>query len=112
MSTVTLALILALAAVAVLAGLRLFLARPPERRPDYRSALGTDARAALQELLADPDSSAGRAAEARGDWAAARKAYRRTLEELRLGDPADPAVVLKRRALESKLEELERLLRA
>ena len=110
MSTILiLTLLLALAAIAVLAGLRLFLARPRERLPDYRTALGTDARAALRELLDDPDSVAGRAAEQRRDWAAAHAAYARALETVLREDPGDPAVALKRRTLESKVEELARL---
>jgi hypothetical protein len=109
MTPLLLALLLALAAVALLAGVRLFVARPRERPPDYRAALGTDARTALRELLSDPDSVAGREAEQRGDWAAARTAYGRALDGVLRQDAGDPTVALKRRALESKLEELDRL---
>lgn len=112
MSTLSVTLLLTLAAIALLAGARLFLLRPPERRPDYRGAFGGDPHTALQELLAGPDGSAGRAAEARGNWAEARAAYARALDAVRLEEPGVPGVALKRRTLESKLEELERLIRS
>ena len=100
-------LFLALAAVALLLGLRYFVLRP--RRSDHRSALLDEPRAALRQLWSEPDPAAGREAEAQGDWSAARAAYGRALEALRLEDASDPAVALKRRALESKLEELQRV---
>lgn len=109
MSGLTLAVLIALAAVAVLAGLRLFLVAPRERRPELRSNAAGPARAALRDLWNDPDSVDGRQAEAQGDWSAARAAYGRALERLELESPDDPQVALKRRALESKLEELRRL---
>ncbi len=111
MTTLTVTLLLALAAVALLVALRLFLLRPRQRRHDYRAALGGDAHAVLHELLAGPDGAAGREAETRGDWGGARAAYGRALETLRLEEPGDPRTALKRRALESKLEELDKLLR-
>lgn len=102
-------LLLALAAVAVLVALRLFFLKPRELPADDRVAFGTDARAALRELLDDPHGAAGREAERRGDWGDALTAYRRALEEVRRESPDDPRTALKRRALESKVEELERM---
>ncbi len=102
--------LIALALVALLVALRLFLLRPRERPADFRSAFADDARAALRELLADPDSAAGREAEARGDWPAAAAAYGRALEKVREGDRDAPGRSLKVRALESKLEEIARRL--
>jgi uncharacterized protein YjeT (DUF2065 family) len=101
-------ILLALALVAVLAGLRLFLLKPPDRPPDWRTAFRNDPRAALRDLLTDPLSAAGREAERSGGWAAARDAYARALDQLRSEASDDPGVALKRRALESKLEELDR----
>ena len=101
--------VVVLALVAALAGARLYVARPRERPPRLEPPGGTEARAALSELLADPDGAAGREAEARSDWPAARTAYARALHVLGREDPTRPAVALKRRWLESKIEELERL---
>ena len=109
MSPLLVWILLALALVAVLAGLRLFLLKPPDRLPDWRTAFRNDPRTALRDLLGDPLSAAARDAERRGDWAAAREGYARALEDLRHDATDDPGVGLKRRALESKLEELDRL---
>jgi hypothetical protein len=109
-SRLTLYLLLALALVAVLVSLRLFLFKPRERPPDYRAAFGADERAALRDLLSDPDNIDGRAAEQRADWEAARDAYARALETLGRADRDDPGRALKLRALESKIEEIERRL--
>jgi hypothetical protein len=103
-------LLIALAFVAVLVALRLFLLKPRERPADWRSMFESDARASLRSLLADPASAEGRAAEARGDWTSARAAYSRALESVREGDREDPGRALKLRALESKLEEIHRRL--
>jgi hypothetical protein len=102
-------LFIALLLVATLVALRLFLARPPQRMGGYNAPLVSGSRAALREVLGDPHSIEGREAELRGDWAAARTAYASALEQVKGQDPADPAVSLKRRVLESKMEELERL---
>lgn len=103
-------LLLALAAIALLATLRLFVVRPRERRPAGRASGLVDARAALHELLSDAESAAGRDAERRSAWTEALEAYGRALDALYREDPRDPAVALKRRLLESKREELGRLL--
>ncbi len=94
-------LLIALACVAVLVALRLFLLKPRERPPDWRSMFESDTRASLRSLLADPASVEGREAEARGDWTSARAAYSRALESVREGDRQDPGRAHKRRALES-----------
>ncbi|MFN2432408.1 MAG: hypothetical protein ABR599_06255 [Gemmatimonadota bacterium] len=109
LSPLVLSLLLALALVALLAGLRLFVLRPPERPHDYRAAFGSDPRDALRELLSDPSSAEAREAELHGDWNAAAAAYERALERLQREAADDPAAALKRRALASKLEELDRL---
>jgi hypothetical protein len=98
----------ALALVALLVALRLFLLRPRERPADFRSAFEDESRAALRGLLDEPDSAAGRLAEARGDWAAAADAYGRALMKVRDQDPDTPGRALKIRALASKLEEIAR----
>jgi hypothetical protein len=97
-----------LAVVAVLVALRLFLLRPRERPPDFRSAFADDARSALRALVDDPDGAEGRRAEASSDWPAAAAAYARALARVRDEDPDTPARALKIRALESKLEEIAR----
>ena len=98
----------ALALVALLVALRLFLLRPRERPADFHSAFGDEGRTALRELLDDPDSVAGRLAEAAGDWPAAAEAYGRALMKVRDQDPDAPGRALKIRALASKLEEIAR----
>jgi hypothetical protein len=100
-------LLVALALVAVLAAARLFLVKPGGGRAAPPSDLA-DLREALRALLADPDAAAGREAETRGEWSGARAAYARALERVREEDPSDPATVARRRALESKVEELDR----
>lgn len=101
-------ILLALALVAVLAAARLFLVKPGSARADAPGEL-SDLREGLRALLADPDAAAGRDAETRGDWLAARAAYDRALRRVTGEDPSDPANLVRRRALESKLEELGRL---
>ena len=100
--------LLALAVVTVLAGLRFVFLKRPQRQPDWREAFRRDPRSALRELVEDARSREAREAERRGDGAAARAAYAAVLEDLRT-DGGDAAAGLKRRALESKIEELERL---
>ena len=100
--------LVALALVAVLAAARLFLVKPGGRRRGDADTGLPDIRQGLRGLLADPDAAAGRDAETRGDWTAARAAYRRALDRVAGEDPSDPAVRIRHRALESKLEELDR----
>lgn len=100
--------LVALAVVAVLAAARLFLVTPGGRRRGDADTDLPDIREGLRGLLADPDAAAGRDAETRGDFTAARAAYRRALDRMAAEDPSEPATRIRRRALESKLEELDR----